>query len=178
MDKKRRISKIPKEKYLFFYFIDGEIFIFLFYPWRNIYFSILSMEKYNISKISKEKYYFFFSFYRFVQGIVWIKKRRISKISKEKYYNILFYPRRNIIISYSIHGEYGRYPKIHGEILFLYFILFYPRKGPIISYSIQGEILFLSICPGDSMDKIQDIHFIHGRYRIYPRYPRYPRKDI
>ena len=197
-------------------------FIFLFYRWRIYYF----FSFYRLSKISKERYFI----YRFVQGIIWIishfidgeygrypilsicpgdsmdkirrisKITKISKISKERYFIYRFVQGIIWTISYFIDGEYGRYPilsicpgdsmdkirriskitkisKISKERYFIF--LFYPRKDILFFYSIHGEIFYFSIFSMENMDDIlffrfvQGIiwiisHFIDGEYGRYP----------
>ena len=83
--------------------------------------------------------------------------------------DILFCRWRISKISYFVDGKYRRYPILSMENIEdilrskeRYFIfLFYPILSKEIYYnpilSKEGEILFLSICPGDSMDKIRRI---------------------
>ena len=132
-------------------------FIFLFYRWRIYYFShFFDIE--DIKDIED------------IQGKIFY----LSICPGDSMDNIPFYPWRNILFFYFIHGEYGRYPILSMEnmddilfyrwrnILFFYFILFYPRKDIIIFSISKKKYLFFSFF----------------RYRRYRGYRRYPRRNI
>ena len=151
--KKRRISKIPKEKY----------FIFLFYPWRNIIYP----------RYPRRNILFFFLILSICPGDSMDKKgeyrrypRRniiFSILSKKKYYNILFYPWRIwtiskistekyyfYILSYSIQEKDRLYPILSKEKYYFYRF-------------VQGIVWTKSKISILSMEDIEDIQDIHGK---------------
>ena len=89
--------------------------------------------------------------------------------------DILFYRWEIWTISHFIDGEYGRYPKIQGEIYYFFSFYRYRRypRYPILSMediediqNIQGKkyIIFLILSMGD----MEDIPFYPWRIRRYP----------